>query len=533
MDETSPVYENFLNQMKRFRRPIRETTRRISSSKFLNRDEDKNIKEIKDLTGSILETLKKQEKIEVEAFLDLQRRYENDRRREREAKLEAKRPVRDFLVNRAKKIASPIVGFLESILRFILTVFFGRALVKLLEFLANPENEKIVDLIGKFFSSKFGFVTTAVVALGVAASGLIVTLGAATAKLLGSSVLSGLGGGLPNLGFLKNFKALFTGKVPITGAGGKIISGRGIGSSLQIGKKTKDFFSFLGSLGTFLKTRNLNKGGEVDENEPVFVGDNPDGSINKTTELFVPSKAGTIIPNSGIKGFLNRRLNRGSLNPFGQTKVSSGAAGRIRTPVFSGRPYQGSKMFGQGPGFATRNVSTARTYTNPSLLKGLPGTGGTINPKGTLDTGKLPNRYIQKFGSKSILGQDQIKMSRSAYAKTFGVKTMQGSTRSMLGLGKGLLKRLPLLDLMMDLAFPQPLADGTLTNAQQRNIPGTPVVRNNKAMDTSSFNITEVANQFKQQLNDQNSETDNETFSVNLPLGDPKVYEIYGADIGL
>ena len=102
MDETSPVYENFLNQMKRFRRPIRETTRRISSSKFLNRDEDKNIKEIKDLTGSILETLKRQEKIEVEAFLDLQRRYENDRRREREAKLESKRPVRNFLIDSRK-----------------------------------------------------------------------------------------------------------------------------------------------------------------------------------------------------------------------------------------------------------------------------------------------------------------------------------------------------------------------------------------------------------------------------------------------
>ena len=184
MDETSPVYENFLNQMKRFRRPIRETTRRISSSKFLNRDEDKNIKEIKDLTGSILETLKRQEKIEVEAFLDLQRRYENDRRREREAKLESKRPVRNFLIDRAKKIASPIVSFLERILRFVLTIFFGRALVKLFEFLANPENEKIVDLIGKFFGSKFGFITTAVVALGVAASGLIVTLGAATSKLL-------------------------------------------------------------------------------------------------------------------------------------------------------------------------------------------------------------------------------------------------------------------------------------------------------------------------------------------------------------
>ena len=47
----------------------------------------------------------------------------------------------------------------------------------------------------------------------------------------------------------------------------------------------------------------------------------------------------------------------------------------------------------------------------------------------------------------------------------------------MLGLGKGTVKKLPLIDLLMDLAFPQPLADGTLTGAQQRNIPGTPVLR--------------------------------------------------------
>ena len=525
MDETSPVYENFLNQMKRFRRPIRETTRRISSSKFLNRDEDKNIKEIKDLTGSILETLKRQEKIEVEAFLDLQRRYENDRRREREAKLEAKRPVRDFLINRAKKIASPIVRFLESILRFVLTIFFGRALVKLFEFLANPENEKIVDLIGKFFSSKFGFVTTAVVALGVAASGLIVTLGAATAKLLGASVLSGLGGGLPNLGFLKNFKNLFGKKVPITTSGGAIISGRGIGSSLQIGKKTKDFFSFLGALTGFRSDRIFReKGGPVDSDEPYIVGEGG-------PEIFVPQKSGTIVPNNKVSSFIKRRINRGSLNPFGQTKISSGAAGRVRVPVFSGRPNQSATMSSRGTRFATKNISTARSYTNP-FLRGLPGTGGAVNPKGTLDTGTLPKRYIQKFGSRSILGQDQIKMSSRAYSRTFGRRMVQKSGQGMLNLLK-LGKIAPFLGTALDFAFPEPLADGTLENAQRMNIPGTPVVRSNKSMDASSFNITEVANQLQRQLDDQNSETNNETFSIDLPLGDPKVYEIYGADIGL
>ena len=43
MDETSPVYQNFLNRIK-FSRPIREATRRISASKFLQRDGDTGAK---------------------------------------------------------------------------------------------------------------------------------------------------------------------------------------------------------------------------------------------------------------------------------------------------------------------------------------------------------------------------------------------------------------------------------------------------------------------------------------------------------
>jgi hypothetical protein len=36
-------------------------------------------------------------------------------------------------------------------------------------------------------------------------------------------------------------------------------------------------------------------GGPVSAGQPYLVGDNPDGSINKTTELFVPNRDGTII----------------------------------------------------------------------------------------------------------------------------------------------------------------------------------------------------------------------------------------------
>ena len=510
MDETSPVYENFLNQMRRFRRPVRENTRRISASKFLNKPESANIEEIKKLTGSILETLKRQEKFEYEQFLDLQRRYENDKRRNREKRLEGVGgSVKSILKGTAKKIAAPLLGFLTRILGFILTIFLGRPLIKLLNFLANPKNRAIVEKIGDFFATKFGFITAGIVAFGIAATGLMSTLVGLTGRLLLGSVLGGGGGGL---GFLGNLKKLLPKRF------------------FQAAPSTKGLYDPLGTkipkqvdLTSFFKNlRRLNKGGNVEVNEPVIVGDNPDGSINKTTELFVPSKAGTIIPNSGIRGFLNRRLNRGSLNPFGQTKISSGAAGRVRVPVFSGRPNQNTTMSSRGTRFATRDISTARSYTNPNF-KGLPGTGRVVNPKGTLDTGTLPKRYIQKFGSRSsMLGQDQIKMSSSAYARTFG-RSMNPSTRSMLGLGKGLFKKLPLIDLLMDLAFPQPLADGTLTGAQQRNIPGTPIMRSNNTPPPP--NLSEAF----QQLSQNNSETFiNDHFSVNLLSADEDVLATYG-----
>ena len=122
----------------------------------------------------------------------------------------------------------------------------------------------------------------------------------------------------------------------------------------------------------------------------------------------------------GLSAFARRRLTRASLNPLGQKAIRSGAAGRVRTPVYSGRPYKGPKKFPKkGPAYATPDKSTGQAFTNPNL-KGAPGTGTKVNPKGTLDKGTLPQRYIDKYGSKTVFGQPQIKMSKSAYRRTFG-----------------------------------------------------------------------------------------------------------------
>ena len=124
MDETSPVYENFLNQMRRFRRPVRETTRRISASKFLDKPENETLKEIKNLTGEILETLKRQEKVEIETFLDLQRKSEDEKRRNREKQKEKRKTIGGVLVKEAKRRAQPLLDFLKSLVSFVLTILF-------------------------------------------------------------------------------------------------------------------------------------------------------------------------------------------------------------------------------------------------------------------------------------------------------------------------------------------------------------------------------------------------------------------------
>jgi len=115
-----------------------------------------------------------------------------------------------------------------------------------------------------------------------------------------------------------------------------------------------------------------------------------------------------------------RYAQRGMVNPLGQrTTVRSGAAGRAQVPVYRGRPYQGDlKIGGGGPAFGTVDPKVAGTYTQSGPLRGTPGT--KQSSQGTVDRGTLPQRYIDKYGGRSVLGQQQIKMSPSAAARTFG-----------------------------------------------------------------------------------------------------------------
>jgi len=168
MDETNPVYENFRNKMRAFGEPIRGTTRRISASKFLGKDDigtqvainarkitilknviqaqqiqtgamlsslsggsvkgvEENILDIRETMTSILETLKAQEKFELEKFRDMQRRLENEKRRGREGFLERlNRSGMNVIKRGVNKVLSPVRNMFSSILDSLQNFSLGK-----------------------------------------------------------------------------------------------------------------------------------------------------------------------------------------------------------------------------------------------------------------------------------------------------------------------------------------------------------------------------------------------------------------------
>ena len=199
MDETNPAYENFLNNMTRMSRTPRETTRRVSASKFLGRNDletrikinerkitiikniirtqqmttammmaslespvqevDQNIIDIKKTITSILLTLKAQEKLEMKQFLDTQRRTENERRRNRESLLEGVGKKGLNLINRGvQKVLSPVTNIFSRILNGFIALVGGQILMDLVDILTNPVVARILLGITSFVEKVFPIV---------------------------------------------------------------------------------------------------------------------------------------------------------------------------------------------------------------------------------------------------------------------------------------------------------------------------------------------------------------------------------------
>tara|TARA_B000000532_G_scaffold32079_1_gene22118 strand:+ start:125 stop:1600 length:1476 start_codon:yes stop_codon:yes gene_type:complete len=218
----------------------RETTRRVSASKFLQRENkptvegnarkinlitnilriqrintglmlsslsggskgiERDIIDIKETMMSILATLRAQEKFEYQKFLEQQRRIENVRRRQRESLLETSSRGMNIISRGVQKVLTPVTNLFSSILSGFVNLIGGKILQQLVDFLTNPLVSRII--IG-FLSFVERFLPIITAGIGVGAIGLIALLarmGVLTPLLVNTARLLI---GIPTLGLLPN-----------------------------------------------------------------------------------------------------------------------------------------------------------------------------------------------------------------------------------------------------------------------------------------------------------------------------------------
>ena len=434
MDEMNPAFENFLNNMSRLGGSPRETTRRVSPAKFLSgnnlakqvainsrkitilknviqarrvstgsmltslsggsvRGVEKEILDIKQTMMSILETLKAQEKFEYEKFLDMQRREENDKRRGRETFLEkARRKGVGIIRKGVNKVVSPISNIFSNIIGFFVKLFFGRIMIKFLNFFSNPANVAIVDGIANFIGTFFPVIVAGVVAATVGIAALAVKMlglsGVLRAAAIGLGLTSPLSS-LLGLGLSGRGRGLGRGfKLPtMPKFSGDMLMKRvpAVGKfSFPYGKAGRGFFNF-------------NQGGVVP------------GSGNSDTVPAMLTPGEVVISKPAVDMFGLRNLLRLN-NAVGKTNRPSISAGRFYaneggkvvdyrfTPSFIDRQYTETTGSLKDGNFEISGSRLGLEETQKRLAEAYMGSGLDI----------LPGQFLPNVGGKVVSAASEI-----------------------------------------------------------------------------------------------------------------------------
>ena len=164
--------------------------------------------EIANGLGGILTLFKEEQKVKKDtAELDRKKKEEEKR------KLLKSRLKKGFekIKKVAEKVLAPVKGLLQRIIDFIMTIFIGRFLYRLLEWWGDPANKEKVDSIIRFFGDHWPKLLTLYIAFGTSfgrfAIGLskavfkgAIKLGFAIAKLLAAKKVKGAMGAARFLG---------------------------------------------------------------------------------------------------------------------------------------------------------------------------------------------------------------------------------------------------------------------------------------------------------------------------------------------
>ena len=160
---------------------------------------------------------------------DERKRKENERRKLEESRLETRYKK---LKQTTEKILSPVRGVLDRIVKAFIAILTGRFLVKLVEWLSNPSNQKKVNAILRFLTDFGPKLLSLYILFGT-------RFGKAIRSLSGLIIKGGLRIGAATLMLLRKMGFKRAGMMARSLLGR---SGRRIATGLQIGAATAGFF---------------------------------------------------------------------------------------------------------------------------------------------------------------------------------------------------------------------------------------------------------------------------------------------------
>jgi len=170
------------------------TANKVNPSKLLPPSQEESTKEpeqdsiIKILTDisesvkSILYSLKASNNISKNLAEDERKRQESKKRSGAESKLEKKRF--EGLKKLGGKLIQPIKGPLDALFNFLKNVILGRIVIGIIDWLGDPENQKKLESLGRFFMDWWPTIVTAVLLFGTGLGGLLKSIVGITFKFI-------------------------------------------------------------------------------------------------------------------------------------------------------------------------------------------------------------------------------------------------------------------------------------------------------------------------------------------------------------
>ena len=142
----------------------------------------KILTDISESVKSILYSLKASNNISKNLAEDERKRQESKKRSGAESKLEKKRF--EGLKKLGGKLIEPIKGPLEMLFNFLKNVILGRIVIGILDWLGDPENQKKLKSLGRFFMDWWPTIVTAVLLFGTGLGGLLKSIVGITFKFI-------------------------------------------------------------------------------------------------------------------------------------------------------------------------------------------------------------------------------------------------------------------------------------------------------------------------------------------------------------